>query len=119
MIYNIDPVAKPRMTQRDKWMKRPIVVKYHQFKDLCRLYNVKLEEQGCNILFNIAMPKSWSKATKAHMDGQPHRQKPDISNLLKALEDAVFKDDSKIWHYAGLKKLWAYEGSIEIKGGKE
>lgn len=26
-IYYINPVSKPRMTQRDVWKKRPVVVK--------------------------------------------------------------------------------------------
>lgn len=48
------------------------------------------------------------------MDQQPHLQKPDLSNLIKALEDAVYSQDSIIWSYAGLAKRWAYKGSIEI-----
>ena len=30
--YNITPVAKPRMTKRDKWLKRSVVEKYWEFK---------------------------------------------------------------------------------------
>ena len=30
---NIQPVAKPRMTRSDRWKKRPVVLKYWQFKD--------------------------------------------------------------------------------------
>ena len=26
-----DPMGKPRMTQRDKWQKRPVVVRYRQY----------------------------------------------------------------------------------------
>jgi Holliday junction resolvase RusA-like endonuclease len=114
MIYPINPVAKPRMTQSDKWKKRACVTKYHSFKDQCRLHNVKIETAGASITFNIAMPKSWSPKKKAQMDGTPHIQTPDLSNLLKAVEDAIFADDSAIWNYRGLEKLWAYEGSIEI-----
>jgi len=73
------------MTRSDKWKKRPAVVKYHNFKDQCRLYNVEVPVAGASITFNIAMPKSWSKAKKAKMVGQPHQQTPDLSNLLKRL----------------------------------
>ena len=31
--FNVNPVAKPRMTQRDKWKKRPVVDKYYAYKD--------------------------------------------------------------------------------------
>jgi Holliday junction resolvase RusA-like endonuclease len=69
---------------------------------------------GAEVHFVLPMPKSWSDTKRAEMLGQPHQQKPDISNLLKALEDAVVKDDSKIWHYAAQSKTWGEEGSIEI-----
>jgi len=114
MIYKINPVAKPRMTRSDKWKKRPAVVKYHAFKDLCRLHNVQVPMACAAIRFNIQMPKSWSKKKKAQMNGQPHQQTPDLSNLLKALEDACYIDDSCIWHYSFLSKRWSYEGAIKI-----
>ena len=34
---DICPVAKPRMTQSDKWRERPAVVKYRAFADELRL----------------------------------------------------------------------------------
>ena len=114
MIYPINPVAKPRMTQSDKWKKRPCVAKYHAFKDQCRLRNVQIKTQGSSITFYIQMPKSWSKIKKEVMNGTPHMQVPDLSNLLKAIEDAIFLDDSMIWNYRGLEKLWSYEGSIVV-----
>ena len=48
------------------------------------------------------------------MSGSPHKSKPDLSNLLKALEDAVMVDDSAVWHYASVSKFWSYEGWIVI-----
>ena len=61
---NIQPVAKPRMTRSDRWKKRPVVLKYWQFKDALK---EKAEQKNWNlskditIYFSIAMPKSWSK----------------------------------------------------------
>ncbi len=122
-IYNITPVAKPRMTQRDKWLKPPrvCVAKYLAFKDLVALYKVQLPEQGASIVFVLPMAKSWSQGKKAQMTGSPHKQTPDLSNILKALEDAVYGNDSAIWHYERLTKIWGYEGQIWInqKGGRE
>jgi Holliday junction resolvase RusA-like endonuclease len=114
MLYPISPVAKPRMTRSDVWKKRTCVMKYRNFKDQCRLHNVQIRNEGSSITFYIKMPKSWSKKKKFEMDGTPHIQVPDLSNLLKAIEDAIFLDDSMIWNYRGLEKIWAYEGSIEI-----
>ena len=115
MIYSIEPVAKPRMTQRDKWARRPAVIRYMAFKDMCRLHGVKVPLGGADITFFIPMPRSWSVSKKTAMDGLPHMQKPDIDNLLKALLDAVYQDDAKVWNIARLQKLWAYNGAISIE----
>ena len=60
----------------------------------------------------------WPKKKKAEMIGLRHQQKPDLSNLVKALEDAarygMKEGDQTIWHYGGLMKIWAEEGSIEV-----
>jgi Holliday junction resolvase RusA-like endonuclease len=73
---------------------------------------------GTSVLFIVPMPKSWSKKKKAEMDGQPHTQTPDTSNMLKALEDAHQTDDSGIWWYTGMMKLWGKEGRIIISYSK-
>ena len=55
------------------------------------------------------------------MAGAKHQQIPDLDNCLKALLDASKiggsrrKDDRRVWHLSGLKKVWGYEGYIEIK----
>jgi Holliday junction resolvase RusA-like endonuclease len=113
------------MTQSDKWRSppRPAVRRYREFCDLVALLNVKLPTQGAVITFLIPMPKSWSKKKRRDMFMMPHESRPDISNLLKAIEDAVYrgldrmgkaKDDSRIWHYGGIEKRWADEGAIII-----
>ena len=112
MIYPITPMGKPRMTRSDKWKKRPAVMRYRAFKDECRLHNVALPELPC-ITFYMPMPASWSKKKKADMDGQPHKGKPDLDNILKALFDALYEDDAHIW-YVTAKKIWSYDGKIEI-----
>jgi len=113
MKYPITPVPKPRMTQRDKWKVRPCVARYRAFKDEVKLRRVKVNEYGDSVIFLMPMPKSWSKKKKEEMDGTPHQQKPDWDNLGKALSDAVYDDDSKIWNIT-ISKMWAYEGAIEI-----
>ena len=117
MKYLIDPVPKPRMTRADAWKKRPCVTRYYAFKDMVRLLRIHLPTEGAAVYFHIPMPKSWSKKKKRQMHGTIHRQKPDLSNLLKALEDAIYQDDSAIGHYAGLGKYWSHEGAIVIIAG--
>lgn len=101
------------MTQRDKWMKRACVVRYREFKDECRLINVHIPKDGALIEFYIPMPKSWSLKKKEKFAYTPHRQTPDIDNLLKALFDAVLKDDSHIWSIYAIK-IWSWEPRIII-----
>ncbi len=114
-VYPITPVAKPRMTARDKrGDKRPVVAKYHAFKDECRLRKVSLEPYGSHVIFRVPMPASWSNRKKLRMNKTPHEQTPDVDNFLKALMDAVYLDDSKVWDVR-VTKYWAFEGVIEIK----
>ncbi len=126
--YPITPVAKPRMTRRDKLPRhvkepRPVVVRYRAFADECR-YRIgnDFDLNHCEIGFGIAMPKSWSDKKKARMRGVPHQSTPDLSNLLKALEDALYskrftgrdEDDSAVHSITGLWKVWTQEGYIVI-----
>ena len=53
----------------------------------------------------IRMPASRSKKKKAAMTGKPHRQRPDVDNLGKALFDALFKEDSCIAQ-SFARKFW-------------
>ncbi len=112
-IYPIIPNTKPRMTQSDKWKKRPCVLRYFEFKDKVRDHKVELPE--CHhITFVVPMPESWSKKKKIVMNGKPHQQRPDVDNFLKAIFDAVFEEDSHIWDCRATK-MWGREGQIIIK----
>ena len=115
-IYDICPVTKPRQTRSDVWKKRKCVLKYRAFADEVRAAGIQLPPSGASVVFHLPMPKSWSKKKRAAIVGQPHQQVPDVSNLLKALEDAVHSDDSHIWHYSGLAKRWGLKGRIELGG---
>ena len=99
MIVNIQPVAKPRMTRSDKCKKRPIVLKYWNFKDHLKAQAEQekfILSDDITIRFEIEMPKSWSKKKKHKMLWSPHRQRPDIDNLVKAVLDSLAKEDSYI-----------------------
>lgn len=111
--YPITAIGKPRMTQRDRWAKRPAVLRYFAFKDECRLHNVTLPMSGAHVVFILPMPQSWSKKKKAQMNGQPHMQKPDADNLIKALADAIYNEDCEIWNFQ-VSKFWGEQGQIII-----
>jgi len=118
ITLNVVPVAKPRMTKRDVWKKRPCVVKYREYCDQLRaeFEDRKLPEHGLHIIFVVPMPKSWSKKSRAlHIDS-PHKQRPDLDNFAKAFFDALLPEDSRVWH-CQLTKRWGGAGKILIATG--
>ncbi len=83
------------MTQRDKWQRRPVVMRYRAFKDLLRAACVGHPVRPLEVSWRayLPIPKSYSKAKRAALMGQPHRAKPDRDNIDKAILDALFPDD--------------------------
>lgn len=101
--------AKPRMTNRDRWLDppRPSVAKWRRFKDAFRIaaiergYKPALHEiRTLAATVFLPIPKSYSKKKKSELAGSPHLKRPDASNILKGLEDALTDDDSGIYFEA-------------------
>lgn len=113
MKININPIAKPRMTKADKWKKRPIVLRYRGYCDELRLNYTQPLPEAVALRFVIPMAVSWSRKKKALHHGTPHKQTPDIDNLVKGLLDALCKDDCYV-HTVYASKVWGRYGSIEI-----
>jgi Holliday junction resolvase RusA-like endonuclease len=106
------PVGKPRMSQRDKWQKRPCVLRYREFCDRCRAAAGELPTippARIKAVVFVPMPKSWPAKKKERLLGRGCRQKPDYDNLAKSLGDALFEEDATI--YIGTtEKYWCLEG---------
>lgn len=118
---HLDPVAAPRQTQRDRWSPSEPVLRYRAFcDDLGVLANQAGWTLGdtLDVVFHIAMPPSWSNKKRLAMEGQPHQQKPDTDNLVKALCDCLTTDDSHVWSIRA-EKRWAVEGAIEVEQARE
>ena len=120
MIIRLDvvPMGKPRMTQRDKWNKRPVVKRYYAYCNELKLKwprDVVFPAAGAHIRFNLPMPK-WAneKGKRRRMNGRGHQQTPDVDNLVKAFLDALHTNDAHIWSLSA-EKRWAYEGSIIVR----
>lgn len=114
--FLLDPVPKPRMSRSDIWKKRPIVNRYFAFKDKLVLEAKKKKFKLGDkyyVEFLIAMPKSWTESKKRSFHGLPHRQKPDLDNLIKALNDCLIAEDSVVWSIEA-SKIWWDEGKILI-----
>ncbi len=117
-IYiDLSPVPKPRMTQSDKWKKRGATTRYWNYKDaliwLCKMNDYQIGE-AISIDFIVEMPKSWSKKKRQEFNGKPHQSKPDLDNFIKAFKDALCKDDSHIYYYGRMRKMWGEKGAIII-----
>lgn len=115
------PVAKPRQTQRDKWQKRPCVVRYREWADRARevlktrVGSSRLKTaRVLHVSAYFPMPKSWPPAKRAEMRGTPHRQKPDGDNTLKAVADALVVKDETIYRKEVYKE-WAIEGQERVE----
>jgi len=117
ITLNIIPVPKPRMTQSDKWKQRPATKKYWRYKDelkqLCWLCRWQPKEV-LDVKFVMPMPISWSKKKREKMDGQPHKQRPDLDNLVKAFKDALLIEDSHVHTYGTIKKVWGRKGQVIV-----
>lgn len=113
----VSPVAKPRMTRRDKWAQRPSVVRYRAYCDALRaelraIPGAQLPEE-LEVVFVLPMPASWSKRKRAQHLGQPHRQRPDIDNLVKGLMDALLDEDAHVWS-VNARKVWGADGAVRL-----
>jgi Holliday junction resolvase RusA-like endonuclease len=89
-----------------------MVERYRGFKDQCRIHKVELYER-MEVKFFIQIPDSWSKKKKKEHHLQPHRQRPDLDNLQKSLQDSVLQEDCRI-HEVRASKVWSHWPGIEV-----
>jgi Holliday junction resolvase RusA-like endonuclease len=119
ITINVAPCSKPRMTKRDRWAKRPSVLKFFAFRDAIKQskywkpHNL-LSLESFDIEFYVEMPKSWSKKKKALHINQPHKQRPDLDNYIKAWCDSVFEEDSVVWRFKASKRWTDQKGHIKL-----
>ena len=112
--FNVEPMGKPRMTQRDKWKKRDCVNRYYSFKDFLNLNKGSFElANKFSILFCVPFPKSYSKKKCKALFLKPHQEKPDLDNMLKAIKDCLKDEDKEVFQVKA-KKVWSYKPSIFI-----
>jgi len=111
------PVAKPRMTQRDQWKKRPIVQRYRAFCDVLNIVNNRLggrvkeilETGQVSVVFFLPIPKR-----RKEKEGDPHQVRPDIDNFVKSVFDAICDDDSHIFEVKARKQYTEGQPGIYI-----
>lgn len=124
LVLDITPMGKPRMTQQDKWKKRPVIVRYRKYADalrlLCQINKFELPDE-LSITFVLPMPKSYltkkgevrkGKKEQGVDFGAKHQVKPDLDNMIKGVQDVLAKSDSFIHTYKNCTKVWGREGKI-------
>lgn len=115
MIIPIQPKGKPRITHRGRF--KPSVQRYFSWCELLRNYVGGIVD-GCTgaikIVAYVEMPGSWRKKKKQEMAGQPHKQTPDADNIAKAVNDALFENDSFLYDVHVIK-FWDDGGGPRIE----
>lgn len=66
------------------------------------------------MVFVMPMPKSWSKKKRLLMNGKPHQQKPDLDNMIKAVQDALC-DEDKFVYDVHATKIWGENGTLSVE----
>ena len=112
IIIPVKAVAKPRMTKSDKWKRRKCVIKYREFCDQLKKYINQCPEI-LYIEFQIEMPRTWLVSKKKRLNLTPHRQTPDLDNLIKSIGDFSGNNDSYVQTICA-RKIWAYKPAIII-----
>lgn len=112
----LDPASAPRQVRSHLWNPSSGVVNYRKLKDEIRRQanagNLWILPDSLDLTFFLPMPKSWSLKERQACNFQPHQQKPDIDNLLKAFMDA-FGEDKHV-HTVAARKVWAESGRIQV-----
>ena len=111
----IVPQSKPRLTHQGRFSQT--AKRYYAYCDALRaLATAQRYTPGetLSLTFVLPMPASWTKTQRRARNGQPHQQKPDLDNLIKAFKDALYQNDAIVYAYGMMQKMWGETGYIDI-----
>lgn len=115
-VFDIVPIPAPRLVHSDKWKKRPIAIRYFEYKERIKALALELGYEltpVLNILFIMPMPRTWTYKKKESLVNMPHQQTPDIDNLIKGTMDSMITQDNFVWSI-NASKIWGERGCIII-----
>jgi Holliday junction resolvase RusA-like endonuclease len=114
-ILYISPKGYVRRTKADAWKKRKCVIEYYAYKDLLRnsIEGKYIANEVLKVVFLLQVPQSLSNKKKNELYYTPHKKKPDIDNLVKALLDTFHKQDN-IVHTIYAHKIYAPFNAIVL-----
>lgn len=114
------PVAKPRQTRSDKWKRRPCVLKYRDWADKAReamchaMGTVSFTAGRLDVVAYFPLRKGLSAKVIEGVRGSVHMSKPDADNVLKAVSDALCRNDQMI-HDMSVRKRWDDGGGPRVE----
>jgi Holliday junction resolvase RusA-like endonuclease len=116
------PIGKPRMTQRDRWAKRPATTRYWEWCDRLRNgiaaagFTVPPAETvaAVNWAAYFEPPKSWPKKKRFAAIGTLHRTKPDADNILKCA-DGLWPDGDAAIAAGTYRKEWDWSARLVVE----
>ncbi len=116
------PKARARVTKRGNFTPKrtrqhEALVKFTA--NFCmRVHEIRTGPLMLYATFNMPIPKSWSKKKRNQaINGEiKHTAKPDLTNLLKTIEDGmnniVYRDDSQLISISAVKRYDEIPGTI-------
>jgi Holliday junction resolvase RusA-like endonuclease len=117
LIFPVLPISAPRMTRADKWKKRKVVTSYFAYKNSLRLlanqYQYTLTS-SLSLIFCLPIPDSYSKKKKKELLHQGVTVKPDLDNLIKGYKDALCENDSFVYRYELMMKVYSVNPMIIV-----
>ena len=119
IVIHGTPLGKPRQTQRDKWAKRPCVMRYRGWADRARAAAGLMLPPADSVTSLdwtafFEPPKSWSKKKRCAAIGELHRVPFDLDNLAKSLCDALWPNGDSAIAAMQCEKRWGWKPRIEI-----
>lgn len=100
----------------DEQSKQKSDIRNH-LKNACKSHLMVTGGLKITIEYRMPMPKSWSNTKRLNTLGEPHISAPDLSNLIKFVEDTLnevmWKDDRLIYEIHA-RKFYGEEGSTRF-----
>jgi Holliday junction resolvase RusA-like endonuclease len=123
LFIPIIPMGAVRTTQKQKFVDER-AKRYLSYKQqIAWLIKQHIHRPSDNpilvdVTFYMPIPSSWSGKKKERYNGQIHKSKPDIDNLIKGLFDSLnkiaWKDDNLVYEVHS-KKVYSFNPGIAFE----
>jgi Holliday junction resolvase RusA-like endonuclease len=123
LFIPIFPMGAVRTTQKQKFVDER-AQRYFSYKhQIAMLVKQHIHRPSefpilVDVTFYMPMPASWSGKKKERHNGQIHKSKPDIDNLIKGLFDSLnkiaWKDDNLVYEVHS-KKVYSFNPGIAFE----